>query len=294
MPQPFIVADVFTDKRFGGNPLAVVLDADRLTTAQMQQIAREFNFSETTFVCAPQQGGDYQIRIFTPSSEVPFAGHPNIGTACVLAEHLDVVSGYCFQFEERAGRVPVTVRRTGKLWQAELVAPEPLQFGQVHDPALIAEVLSLSVDDLALQTHSPQITSVGLPFVMVELKTHDALQRARVNTQALDRLLAIEPNPFLHLYVKTADDEVDVRTRMFAPTDGVPEDPATGSANCALAAMLAQYDAADEGEYQLQIAQGDEMGRPSRLFTTITKQAGIVSDVRIAGSSVVFCEGLLR
>lgn len=293
MPQPFVIVDVFTNRPFGGNPLAVVLDADRLSTEQMQTIAREFNFSETTFVCSPNRGGEYNIRIFTPSSEVPFAGHPNIGTACVLAEHLNVPSGHCFWFEELAGMVPVTVEQQGGLWRAELVAPEPLSFGTEFDPMLIADVLSLNPDQIATSTHLPQTASVGLPFIVVELNSRDALTRARVDTAALDRLLVIESSPFLHLYFRS-EDEVDVRSRMFAPTDGVPEDPATGSANCALAAMLAHYDAAESSELNLVIAQGEEMGRPSRLYTRVTKTQGTVSEVRIAGTVVPFCDGLLR
>lgn len=293
MNKNYTVVDVFTDEPFGGNPLAVVFDADDLNDTQMQAIAREFNYSETTFVCQAKNDGDYQVRIFTPGSEVPFAGHPNIGTACVLAEKLNVSSGHRFEFEEKAGRVPVVVQRVDGLWHAELTAPEPLSLGRTFDAELIADVLSLSVDDISVTQHPPQIASVGLPFIVVELSSYPALKRARVNNVALDRLLKMEASPFLHLYVQAENEDVDIRTRMFAPTDGVPEDPATGSANCALAALLAHHEPSADGRFQKRIVQGVEMGRPSRLFTAVTKQSQQVTRVCIGGTSVPFAQGSL-
>ncbi|MEJ2044740.1 MAG: PhzF family phenazine biosynthesis protein [Reinekea sp.] len=289
----FVTADVFTQRCFGGNPLAVVLDAEELTSEQMQSIAREFNYSESTFVLPAENGGDYKVRIFTPSAEVPFAGHPNIGTAVVLAAQGLLPETGRFVFEEQAGNVPVAVTGSNEQgWSAELTAPEPLMRGQTFDPALIADILSVPVSAICTDAHLPQQCSVGLPFVLVELASLDALQQVVVNPQHLEQLSELTNDPFLHVYVRS-DDNVDIRTRMFAPTDGIPEDPATGSANCALAALLADLDAENDGQYKYRIAQGVEMGRPSELLASVEKHNGILTAVRIAGNTVVFSHGML-
>jgi trans-2,3-dihydro-3-hydroxyanthranilate isomerase len=286
----FLVCDVFTQSSFGGNPLAVVLDAQGLSSEQMQNIAREFNYSETTFVLPPQRGGDFQVRIFTPSSEVPFAGHPNIGTAFVLAKK-GLVKTPIVVFEEKAGVVPVSidVNEGGNLF-TELTAPERLSLSAEFSVELLAEVLSLSGSDIEVSRHQPIQASVGLPFIMVELNSLDALQQAKVNTVALEQLLAESDSPFIHIYYRSNDD-FDIRTRMFAPTDGVPEDPATGSANCALAALLAKLDLRESFVQTHLIAQGVEMGRPSQLKTTVVKNNGEINEVKIGGYSVLFSEG---
>ncbi|WP_230390733.1 PhzF family phenazine biosynthesis protein [Reinekea sp. G2M2-21] len=291
MRIPFVVSDVFTDRRYGGNPLAVVLNAQGLATEQMQQIAREFNYSETTFVLPPERGGDYRVRIFTTTTEFPFAGHPNIGTAIVLAEQGLLPDSGRFVFEELAGDVPVTVQRADNgSWQAELRAPEALSKGQTFSAELISQVLSLPCDDIVVSQHQPMAISVGLPFIAVQLRHVEALRKAKVNSVALEALLTESESPFLHVYAHS-DDEVDIRCRMFAPTDGVPEDPATGSANCALAALLADLDTRGNHEYCWTIAQGVEMGRPSELRARVIKQHNQVCDVYIGGGAVVFSQG---
>ena len=294
MSYPFTVCDVFTDQTFGGNPLAVVSDAEGLSTSQMQNIAREFNYSETTFVLPPQRGGDYQVRIFTTTSEFPFAGHPNIGTAIVLAEQGLLPDSGTFVFEELAGDVPVTVTKdeTGQ-WQAELRAPEALTKGQTFTPALISRVISVAESDINVTQHDPVKISVGLPFIAVELSSLDALQRATVNASALEELLVLTDAPFLHLSVHS-DDGFDLHCRMFAPTDGVPEDPATGSANCALVALLADLSPEADGHFCWCIAQGVEMGRPSELNARVIKKSGLVTDVYIGGTAVEFSRGELN
>jgi trans-2,3-dihydro-3-hydroxyanthranilate isomerase len=295
---PYYTCDVFTDTRFGGNQLAVLPEAEGLAAEQMQQIAREFNFSETTFVLPPQAGHDRRVRIFTPSREVPFAGHPNIGTAFVLATMgvfgpLDAPRQVTF--EERAGLVPVSVdkRRGGRIW-CELTAPQSLTLGQTVSAQSVASALSLPTDDIVTSAHAPRVASVGLPLLLVELRDRDALERARPDMSGFAGLEAegVDP-PFVHLYVRTSD-EFDLRARMFAPLDGIPEDPATGSANCALAGLLSQIDPADDGTFSWRIAQGVEMGRPSVLEARAEKRAGAVANVWIGGESVMVSEGLIE
>jgi trans-2,3-dihydro-3-hydroxyanthranilate isomerase len=294
----YFTCDVFTDTRFGGNQLAVLPEAHGLSDEQMQQIAREFNFSETTFVLPPQTGNDRRVRIFTPPREVPFAGHPNVGTAFVLASMgafgpLDVPRSVTF--EEQAGLVPIAIHRRegGRIW-CELTAPQGLTLGRTVSAQAVAAAVSLSADDILTTAHAPQMASVGLPFLIAELRDRGALERARPDISGLEGLIAegIEL-PDLHLYVRTSDG-FDIRARMFAPMDGVPEDPATGSANCALVGLLSHLDEAAGGTFSWRIAQGVEMGRPSVLEARTEKRDGEVVNVWIGGESVMVCEGLIE
>jgi trans-2,3-dihydro-3-hydroxyanthranilate isomerase len=297
MRYRYFVCDVFTDTRFGGNQLAVLPDARGLSDRQMQQIAREFNFSESTFVFPPEAGHTRKVRIFTPSIEVPFAGHPNVGTAFVLATAGDLGPlgpETTVTFEEKAGLVPVTVRkREGNPLWCELAAPQRISLGKTTSAAALAKAVSLDPNDVVTRTHLPQVASVGLPFLMAELKDRGALERARVNMDGLDAIVAEGLTPDVHLYVHSGD-EFDIRARMFAPLDGVPEDPATGSANCALAGLLSQYSEKSDGSFSWRIAQGVEMGRPSTLEARAEKRGGAVEGVWIGGASVLVSEGFIE
>jgi trans-2,3-dihydro-3-hydroxyanthranilate isomerase len=292
----YYICDVFTDTRFGGNQLAVLPDAQGLSDRQMQQIAREFNFSESTFVLPPEKGHDRRVRIFTPTAEIPFAGHPNVGTAFTLAATGALGSvdrPVTVTFEEKAGLVPITItRRNGSIW-CELTAPAPLSLGPVVPPDLLAAAVSLSRDDVISTTNPPQVASVGLPFVVAELRDRGALERARAHGPGLDAIKALGIVPDIHLYVRSGD-EFDLRTRMFAPYDGVPEDPATGSANCALAALLTRQRPETDGVFTYRIAQGVEMGRPSVLEARSEKRDGEVVGTRIGGASVLVSEGTIE
>ncbi len=296
MGYRYYICDVFTDTRFGGNQLAVLPDAQGLSDRQMQQIAREFNFSESTFVLPPEQGHDRRVRIFTPTAEIPFAGHPNVGTAFTLAATGALGSvdrPVTVTFEEKAGLVPITItRRNGSIW-CELTAPAPLSLGPVVPPDLLAAAVSLSRDDVISTTNPPQVASVGLPFVVAELRDRGALERARAHGPGLDAIKALGIVPDIHLYVRSGD-EFDLRTRMFAPYDGVPEDPATGSANCALAALLTRQRPETDGVFTYRIAQGVEMGRPSVLEARSEKRDGEVVGTRIGGASVLVSEGMIE
>ena len=294
MRYPFYTCDVFTASRFGGNQLAVLPEAQGLTDRQMQQVAREFNFSETTFVFPPEQGHARRVRIFTPVTEVPFAGHPNVGTAFVLATSGafgPIEAPLTVTFEETAGLVPITIsRRDGAIW-CELTAPQRLSLGTVVSAESLAAAITLAPGDVVTTTHRPQIASVGLPFLMAELRDRSALERARINLPGFDALAAegVQP-PDVHLYVRTGD-EFDIRARMFAPFDGVPEDPATGSANCALGGLLAHHASERDGTFTWRIAQGVEMGRPSLLEARAEKRGGEVVSTGAGGASVMVSKG---
>lgn len=260
---PFETVDVFTTTRFGGNPLAVVTDGRGLDTAAMQRIAREFNLSETTFVLPPQDPANTaHIRIFTPMTELPFAGHPNVGTALVLAwargDQPETMT-----FEETAGLVRITLDWSGPSPRATLDAPQPLTLGQTIPPATIAACAGLSEADILTALHTPVIAGVGTPFVIAEV-TADALARASGDTTAMRAAATKFPVRAgfpLHLHAKTPTGR---RTRMFSPLSGIPEDPATGSANVALAALLLSL--SDQPDLTIQLEQGIEMGRPSLLY----------------------------
>jgi trans-2,3-dihydro-3-hydroxyanthranilate isomerase len=295
----FLTCDVFTATRFGGNPLAVVPDARGLDAAQMQQVAREFNYSETTFVLPAEAGGDRRVRIFTPTREVPFAGHPNVGTAFVLAmlgELGPLDTPLTVTFEEAAGLVPVAVERRDPLIWCELRAPEPLSLGPELAVDVVAEAVGLAADDLVLATHAPRVASVGLPFVVAQVRDRAALARARPDLAALDRLRSAQlATPDVHLWTRADDpaDGVDLCTRMFAPFDGVSEDPATGSANGALAGLLAAVHPEADAELRWRVAQGVEMGRPSLLDVRAERRAGEVTGVWVGGQSVLVAEGTI-
>jgi trans-2,3-dihydro-3-hydroxyanthranilate isomerase len=296
MGYRYYICDVFTDTRFGGNQLAVLPEAQGLSDRQMQQVAREFNFSESAFVLPPERGHTRRVRIFTPISEIPFAGHPNVGTAFVLATvgaFGPIEAPTTVTFEEKAGVVSVTIRqREGTLW-CELSAPQRLSLGNTISAESLASAVSLATHDVVTTTHLPQVASVGLPFLVAELKDRSALARARVNAQGFHAIAAQGIAPDVHLYTKSAD-EFDIRARMFAPFDGVPEDPATGSANCALAGLLSHYDGGTNGILSWRIAQGVEMGRPSVLEAYAEKRNGVVLATRIGGGSVLVSEGAIN
>ena len=297
MRYRYYICDVFTETRFGGNQLAVLPEAAGLSERRMQQIAREFNFSESAFVLPPEAGHTRRVRIFTPATEVPFAGHPNVGTAFVLAATgaLGPIAGeVAVTFEERAGLVPVRITRGGDgLIRCECAAPERLTTGRSISAERLAAAVSLDPGDVLTKTHPPQTASVGLRFLMAQLRDRKALERARANAERLESFAAEGITPDVLLYVRSGD-EFDIRARMFAPLDGVPEDPATGSANAALGALLASYDPSPAGSFRWRVAQGVEMGRPSVLEVRTEKRDGQVVESRVGGASVLVADGTIE
>ncbi len=301
MRRRYATVDVFTAAPFSGNPLAVVLDAEGLSTAQMQAVAREFNYVETTFVLPPKNPAHTaEVRIFTPDREVPFAGHPNVGTAFVLArqDHAGRTIRDDVVFEEKAGLVPVRMlREAGEPVGAELTAPEPFRRGADLDPALVAAAVSLPPGAVATGRHVPTAASVGLPFLIAELGSRDALRRIRPDPAALAEAFRRAGVTGLHLYTAdTAPGDApggtcDLSARMVCRVPMVVEDPATGSANCALAALLAQLDPRPDATVKLTVAQGVDMGRPSLLHAQARKTGGVIDAVTVGGRCVEVMEG---
>lgn len=263
----FETVDVFTETRFGGNPLAVFPDARGLSDRDMQALATEFNLSETTFVLPPDDAAHTaKVRIFTPARELPFAGHPNVGTGYVLARQGRGQADLLL-FEEAAGLVKVRIERDdgGDVAGAVISAPRPLTVEMALPPDLMAACAGLRPDDVVLATHPPVLASVGNPFVLMEV-SGEALSRASPDPCAFHAALRQLPAlKLLDLYLY-ARGSGPVRARMFAPLLGVSEDPATGSAATTLAALLLSH--TTDGSNGFEIIQGVEMGRPSRLHAT--------------------------
>jgi trans-2,3-dihydro-3-hydroxyanthranilate isomerase len=295
MQVDFVTVDVFTDRRFGGNPLAVVPRADGLTPAQMQAIANEFNLSETTFVLPPRDPAHTaEVRIFTPKFEMAFAGHPNVGTAFVVGRQGPVRDRLVF--EEKAGLVPLELLTAagGTIVGARLTAPQPFQRGEddIYGD-VVAEACGLEVGDIETRHHVPCVAGCGTSFVFAEVKSRDALARAQPRAEIFARHFPVDGATGIHLYLRDGADGIDIRARMFAPLHGVPEDPATGSANVALVGLLASLRPEAELSLRLRIAQGVEMGRPSLLDAVADKRGGRVVETRIGGRCVDVMRGTL-
>lgn len=293
----YVTVDVFTSQAFGGNPLAVVMEAQGLTAPQMQAIATEFNYSETTFVLPPREAGHTaHVRIFTPRTEVPFAGHPNVGTAFVLARELEAKGGAPedrFVFEEAAGLVPIRLLRdSGTVVGAELKAPQTLSVRSSVSVADMAACLSLAPTDVGITTHPPQVVSVGLPFLVAEVTSRDALRRAKPNSLAHERVLPPVGTDAVFAYFRDTAAGT-LHARMFSPLDSIMEDPATGSATAATIALLTSVRPEHDIEMQWRIEQGVDMGRPSLLLGRTEKRAGVVTGVYVGGHAVPIMSGVL-
>jgi trans-2,3-dihydro-3-hydroxyanthranilate isomerase len=282
--------NVFTGRIFSGNPLAVVLDGAFLSDTQMQSIATEFGYAETTFILPPRDPAHTrQVRIFTPRIEVPFAGHPNIGTAVALGNELlsrGEAVGDDFVFEEKAGPVPI------RLFKSELTAPQPLTLGGTMSTKDAAACLTVSEREVDEGRHPPRQASIGLPFVIVELKSRDALRRSKPDFGAHERLLPPLGTDAIFAYVR-GEDEGRLHARMFSPLDATYEDPATGSACGATIALLASLRPSQDEVLRWTIEQGVEMGRPSEISGRTEKTAGKVSAVHVGGYAVAVMQGHL-
>jgi trans-2,3-dihydro-3-hydroxyanthranilate isomerase len=303
-------ADVFTDVPFGGNQLAVLPDAAGLDDGQMLAIAREFNFSETVFVLPPEDAKNTRrLRIFTPGKELPFAGHPTVGTAFVLAHIGEIrLAGDETRiiFEEGVGPVPVLIRgRGGKPHFTQLTAARIPERGPVPtDAAVLADVLSLEPSDIRYDAlFMPEAVSAGVPFLFVPLRSLDALGRARVRQDEWERTLKDSWASEIYVFVEDAESakrdgvrsgDGVIRSRMFAPTMGIAEDPATGSAAAAFGGYLAWRSTKADGMLKTLIHQGVEMGRPSRLEVETDVSGGTVTAVRVGGASVLVSSGTLH
>ncbi|MBN8592862.1 MAG: PhzF family phenazine biosynthesis protein [Anaerolineae bacterium] len=292
------LVDVFTNERFGGNPLAVFTNGRGVEPALMQTIARELNLSETVFVLPPEDPANHwRLRIFTPATELPMAGHPTVGTAYVLArEHLVDVTGdeTTIRLEEPVGVIPVTFSFDdhGAL-SISMTQPNPTFGPMMDDRAGIAALLSLSPDDLL--PLPIQVVSTGVPFVFVPVRDLDAMRRIKVRLDLWEQSLKDTPHP--HLLTFTPEVEVagsHVHVRMFAPAMGIPEDPATGGAAGPLGCYLVQHGLVKDSPAAIIAEQGFEMGRRSFLHIGIEQQHGEISRVTVGGQSVPVGEGVIE
>ncbi len=298
----FRTYDVFTDRPFVGNPLAIVLGADDLTPAQMQTLAREFNLSETIFVQRPANPAHTaRVRIFFPTAEIPFAGHPTIGCAIHLASTAAGPGDFDqdLVLEEEAGLVPVRVWCRGGRIEAEFVAPvlahavtDAPDTGAALDGRRLAAALGLGRHEIGFGAHQPGLWQGGPRFLYVPVAGLDALARARPLEPVWSEQMQAAGVDSAYLY--TPGSGCDYRARLFSPTAGIPEDPATGSASAIFAAQLLASGALSEDETRLTLHQGVEMGRPSVIGLTVRLAAGRLAEVRVAGCAVPVGEGRVR
>lgn len=299
MKLQFTTVDVFTDRQFGGNPLAVITNAQGLSTERMQAIAAEFNLAETTFVLPPKDSAHTaEVRIFTPKAEMPFAGHPNVGTAFVLARAGESygrpVSGDRLVFEEKAGLVAMELTREGGIVTAtRLAAPVALKIGEQVSPEIVAAACGLAVAQIETGTHRPVIASCGVGFVFAEVKSRAVLASATHHGDVFAKHLPMERAVGVHLYVPVHENGVNVQSRMFAPLFGVPEDPATGGANVALIGLLAHLRPEADLTLSRTIGQGFDMGRPSILHASAEKKAGKVVATYIGARCMPMMSGVI-
>ncbi|MSP03410.1 MAG: PhzF family phenazine biosynthesis protein [Acetobacteraceae bacterium] len=295
----YVTVNVFTGDRFGGNPLAVLTDARGLTDARMQAIARDFNLSETTFVLPPDNPQNHaHVRIFTPTMELPFAGHPNVGTGFVLATAMDHPPEH-LTFEETAGLVRADILRgpDKQITGVRISAPQALSIHDAVATETAAACASLTLADILTTAHDPLVASVGTPFAIAEVASQEALARAAPDIAAFRAAASAHASPLrfaLLLYVRRDGDATRLRARMFAPLGGVLEDPATGSACAALAALLTSLAPGVNVALHYEIEQGVEMGRPSLLIASARKTVEGPVEATVAGGCVLSGRGKLE
>ncbi len=284
--RAYLWVDVFTHTPLAGNPLAVVLDSQGLDTQTMQAIAREFNLSETTFVLPPENAGNTcKVRIFTPSKELPFAGHPTLGTAWAVI-HSQQLKAPTLLLEERVGTVPVRLLPDGSL-ELEVISP-PTYTPLPISPAILAEGLGIEAESIGWHGHQPEIVSCGVAYALIPIRRLEAIQKARYGWSPDHRLLQVHP-ALGEIYLvcpETEDPQANFHVRLFAPGAGVAEDPATGSAAATLGAWLLKH-SSGKGPWLLE--QGSEIGRPSQLWVRLDGQR-----IFVRGEVVLVSEGVLR
>jgi trans-2,3-dihydro-3-hydroxyanthranilate isomerase len=295
MPRRFYTLDVFTNTPLAGNPLAVVLDAEGLDTEHMQAIAKEFNLSETVFVRPPANAGHRAaLRIFTPKYELPFAGHPTVGTAVLLAliDRQDEPGAVLFGLEEKVGILSCAVEVLGKgRGRARFRLPRlPEIWGEGLEPARAAAALGLEAREIGFDRHRPSRLSGGVPYDLVPVASLDALARARVSGETFDAVFGDSTHPSVYVYAR---EDSGFRARMFFRAPSLAEDPATGSAAAAFAGALMQFEPLGDGEHDVPIRQGVEMGRPSEIALQVVIEKGALVSAEIGGGAVVASRGEL-
>jgi len=298
MKVHYYTCDVFTDKRFGGNQLAVFPDAAKIPEGVLQSITREFNFSETTFVYPPAKPSNTRkVRIFTPGSEIPFAGHPTVGTAFVLAKTGAIAltgDETKIVFEEGVGPVPVSIIvKSGQPSFAQLTAAKPAEMIDAQlNVKQIAAFLGLEEEEIDTKNYPMQYVSVGLPFLFVPIKELASMKKIKVNVQKMEEALRHAQSKDVYVFTPQCEQsDSQFHVRMFAPLQGIAEDPATGSAAAAFGGYLSALDTTNNGMLKWKIEQGFEIGRPSLLYIETEKKNGETISIRVGGNSVMVCEG---
>ncbi len=299
MRRKYYVLDVFTDRALGGNPLAAVVDCDGLDTEAMQKIASEFNLSETIFVLAPRDPiNTARLRIFTPQAELPFAGHPTVGGAILVAElraaallrsqDLRVV------LEENIGTIACTVsHRPGSARRAHFILPKlPSRIGLPQDKDRLAAALGLSAAEIGFDRHVPTVYSAGIPFTCVPVASLAAIAQAKPRLDLFDAAFGAGTGAYLYTR-EPAEAGHDFHARMFAPSLGMSEDPATGSAAAAFAGAIMAFEKIPDGSHALVIEQGYEIGRPSLITLTLDVEQSVLVEASIGGAAVIIAEGTL-
>ncbi len=297
MRRRFATLDVFTDRRFAGNPLAVVLDAEGLDTAGMQAVAREFSHPETVFVFAPEQPRHRaRLRIFTPAREMPFAGHPTVGTAVLLGLQDALAAGAEFVLEEVIGPVRCTLGAPdgGERGHVRFAIPQlPASAGTAASDVAIAAALGLAPADIGFANFRPARWSAGNVFTFVPVSGLAAIARCRPDLARFDAVFGERGMAYVFCGETVAPGH-DFHARMFAPSAGVAEDPATGSAAAAFAGVLARASALPDGEHAIAIEQGYEMGRPSLIGLAVVTAGGDLVSASIGGDAVVVTQGTIE
>jgi len=289
--QTFYIVDVFAEKKYAGNQLAVFKNAKTLSDRQMQQFAKEMNYSETTFILSEEKrNGGYDVRIFTPENELPFAGHPTLGTAFVIQQEIIKEPVEKVILNLKVGQIPVSFKYSGKqidiMWMRQI---NPI-FGQTFDSGTISQVLSL--DESEIDDRFPiQDVSTGVPFIIVPLKTLNAVKRAKIDRNKYFELIKdTEAKCIMIFCPQTYDKENNLNTRVFADYYGVLEDPATGSANGCLAGYLVKQRYFGKERIDIRVEQGYEIGRPSLLFLRAEDKQDKI-DVFVGGKVVMVAQG---
>jgi len=291
--RKFYIVDVFAERKYAGNQLAVVTDARDITGREMQLIAREMNYSETAFILSGNPGnGGYDVRIFTPAEEVPFAGHPTLGTAYVIQQEIIKDPIEILYLNLEVGKIPVRFnykdREPGIMWMNQ---NQP-EFGHMFDPVLISESLNLGPRDID-ERYSIQEVSTGLPFIIVPLKKLEALKNSKVKLDIFFQVIRDTRAKAVLLFCpETYSLENDLNVRVYVDYYGIPEDPATGSGNGCLAAYLEKYRYFGDDHVDIRVEQGCEIGRPSLLYLRAISN-GTTIDVDVGGKVIMVAKGEL-
>jgi len=287
----FYIVDVFAVEKYTGNQLAIFTNASTLSEEQMQQLAKEMNYSETTFITSTQlRDGGYDVRIFTPNKELPFAGHPTLGTAYIIQQTIINQPVETVKLNLKVGQIPVTWHNTDDMGEVLWMRQKPPTFHQIFEASALAPVLSLDMNEIDARFPIQEV-STGIPFIIVPLKTHESLKRIRVNREKYFELVEnTESKEILVFCPETYASENDLSVRVFAEYLGIPEDPATGSANGCLAGYLVEHSYFGEKPVDVRVEQGYEIGRPSLLLLKAQRNEDTI-EVLVGGKVVMVAKG---